>query len=872
MNKLNKTILREFKSSFPRFISITILLALGAFILIGLKVTGDDMRLTGDQYFKDHHMAHAQVTSPIGFSKDDKQHINNMDHVAKTEYSISKDARIANSNKAIRLNENTSKLSTYKVKKGRLPKASNEIALNAQDTSKYKIGQTIDFTNNKGKKDISGLKHHQYKVVGFVTSSDYMQKQNLGVTNVGKGQIDTFGVLAKSGFNTSKPNVAKLTYNNAHGNSYSDRFEKQINSNASNNADDLEKWSDKQRSDMKDDKQAELNKAKKELDKQKDSVNENKTMLQQTGKLKDAQQDIAKSETQLKNKENDIKKLDDINYEIQPRSDYNQGYSQFGESAKRIDILSNTFPIIFFAVAILVTFITMSRMAEEKRMNMGVMRALGYTKFDAMKLFLIYGTSAAVIGTSLGSFFGTWYLPEKIYQAYAANLIVPEIQTPTHWLWIGISLLVALLCTVVSSVYIAWKALKEQPKYLLLPKPPKAGSKILLERLPFIWNKLSFNHKVTARNLFRYKGRMFMTILGVFGCTALLITGFGMRDSLNGIIHNQYQNIIHYDIISVYNTHASQQDKDKYNDKINDLDSVKQKDDVYYQSVTTKPKNVIDNQQISMIVPKNSDNFKDYMTLRDADSDKKIKLSNNGVVISEKLAKLGHYKKGDTLTIKDDTNAKHKVKIDGIAQMYAGHYMVMNKQYYEKAFDKDIDYNAKILNLKDRSASNINKVSSELNEQDASQTAVQSNQAKTAINTILDGLDNIVLIIVVASSALSFVVLFTLTNINVSERTRELATLRVLGFYKKETVMYIYRETILLTIIGILTGFIGGTYLHHFIMDTLPPNNAMADLTLYWTNFTFSTLLTLVFAFIVMLIMARKISRIDMLNALNSAD
>lgn len=190
----------------------------------------------------------------------------------------------------------------------------------------------------------------------------------------------------------------------------------------------------------------------------------------------------------------------------------------------------------------------------------------------------------------------------------------------------------------------------------------------------------------------------------------------------------------------------------------------------------------------------------------------------------------------------------------------------------KKAFDKDIDYNAKILNLKDRSASNINKVSSELNEQDASQTAVQSNQAKTAINTILDGLDNIVLIIVVASSALSFVVLFTLTNINVSERTRELATLRVLGFYKKETVMYIYRETILLTIIGILTGFIGGTYLHHFIMDTLPPNNAMADLTLYWTNFTFSTLLTLVFAFIVMLIMARKISRIDMLNALNSAD
>lgn len=198
--------------------------------------------------------------------------------------------------------------------------------------------------------------------------------------------------------------------------------------------------------------------------------------------------------------------------------------------------------------------------------------------------------------------------------------------------------------------------------------------------------------------------------------------------------------------------------------------------------------------------------------------------------------------------------------------------MIMNPTYYKKVFDNKVNYNAKIINLSDRSASNVNKVSKELNSQDAAQTAIQSNQTKTTINTILDGLDNIVLIIVVASSALSFVVLFTLTNINVSERTRELATLRALGFYKKETVMYIYRETILLTIVGILVGFIGGYYLHHFIMSTLPPNNAMADMTLYWTNFGLSTVLTLIFAFIVMLIMARKTSKTDMLSALKSVE
>ncbi|WP_226386140.1 ABC transporter permease [Staphylococcus sp. Marseille-Q1834] len=872
MKTLRKNILREFKSSFPRFISITILLALGAFILIGLKVTGDDMRQTGDDYFKEHHMAHAQVTSPIGFDKDDKNYIKHMKHVDKTEFSIYKDAIISNSDTAIRLNEKTEDLSTYKAKEGRLPTKSNEIALSEQDTSKYHIGDIITLTNNDGDKDVSGLKHSKYKVVGFVTSSDYMQKRDLGVTSAGKGQIDTFGVLAKSAFSTTKANVAKITYDNVKSQAYSDQFEKQINKNVAQNEKNLMDWSDKQVSQLKEDKQSELDKSKKKLDQQKEALKENEAILKQTGQYKEKQQDISQAEQKLKNKESEIKKLNDVHFSIKSRSDYNQGYSQFGESAKRIDVLSNTFPIIFFAVAILVTFITMSRMAEEKRTNMGLMRALGYSKFDTMKVFLIYGTSAAIIGTVVGSFFGTWLLPQRIYQAYAANLVVPAIQTPAHWLWIIISFILALLCTVVPSMVIAWKALKEKPKYLLLPKPPKAGSKILLERIPFIWKRMSFNKKVTARNLFRYKGRMLMTIFGVFGCTALLITGFGMRDSLNGIIDNQYKDIIHYDVIGVYNPNASQHDKDAYEKKISDMKGVKAQDDMYYEAVTAKPKNVIDNQQITMMIPKHTDNFSKFMTLKNYDTGKQMNLSDNGAIITEKLAKLGHYKVGDNITIKDNASKTHKVKIDGITQMYAGHHMIMNPTYYEKVFDNKVNYNAKIINLSDRSASNINNVSKELNSQDAAQTAIQSNQAKTAINTILDGLDNIVLIIVVASSALSFVVLFTLTNINVSERTRELATLRVLGFYKKETVMYIYRETILLTIVGILVGFIGGYYLHHFIMSTLPPNNAMADMTLYWTNFGLSTVLTLVFAFIVMLIMARKISKTDMLSALNSVE
>lgn len=890
------------------------------------------MRTTGNQYFSQHQMADAQVTSAVGFNQKDRNYIDQMDHVKQSEFSIYQDALMSDSHKTIRLNEKTSKLSVYKAVQGRLPQKTNEIALSKYEKGNYKVGQHIKLTGNDGKKQAAGLKHSSYKIVGFVTSSDYLQKNDLGVSNKGKGQIDTFGVLAKSGFSNQTPNVAKISYDNLQGKSYSKQFEKQLNKNVDQASPGMAKRADQRQAEIKQSKREQLKSAQTALDKQKEKVQEKKSQLTQTkvqleqnqaklqqaqdqltdskaqlaqlpaGAQKDvlSQQQIAAQEAQLRARQQQwqqnsqdlqdaqkristsnkklaeqnkkIDQLSGLTYQLQARNDYNQGYNRFGEAAERIDVLSNTFPLIFFAVAILVTLTTVSRMAEEKRTDIGAMRALGYTKFDTMKLFLTYGTSTAVLGTAIGAYFGTWLLPDRIYDAYAANLAVPSLQTPPSWLWIGISLLFALLCTVAPSVYVAWKSLQEQPADLLVDKPPKSGSKVLLEKVPFVWKRLSFNQKVTIRNLFRYKSRMFMTIIGIFGCTALLITGFGMRDSINGIIDNQYQKITHYDVIGLYNPSTSQQQKGDYQKQIDNIDSVKKQDSVYYEAVTAKPKGLTNNQQVSMIIPQHQKGFSDFITLRNPDSHKKLKLKNNGAVITQKLAKLGNYHVGDHISLKDSAGRTHRVKISGITEMYAGHNVVLNSKYYQKIFGKKIEYNAKILNLKDRSSKNIDRVSRQLNKQDAAVTAVQSNQAKMAINTILDGLNSIVLIIVLASSALSFVVLFTLTNINVSERIRELATLRVLGFYQRETVMYVYRETSILTVLGILVGFGGGYYLHHFIMETLPPNNAMADMTLHWSNLGLSTGLTLLFSLIVMVVMARKISKIDMLSALNSAD
>lgn len=897
---LRKNILREFKSSFPRFISLTILLALGTFVLIGLKITGGDMRATGNQYFRQHKMADAQVTSPIGFNQADKKYLSQMKHVKQIEYSIYQDALVADSRQTIRLNQKTSRLSIYRVVQGRLPRKANEIALSKYEQGHYHLGQQLELVNNQGKSRVTGLKYQHYKIVGFVTSSDYLQKDNLGTSKAGKGQINTFGVLTKAGFSKQAPNVAKLSFNNLHGQSYTRSYEKKLNQYVDQDAVGLAQRADKRQAELKQTKQSQLQKAQQSLAQKAAILKQKQTELSQvkaqldlseqqvsqtaqlqakqeqwqqnSAKLKRAQQKLARAKQKLVQKKQQLKQMSGITYQLQARNDYNQGYNQFGEAAARVDVLSNTFPVIFFAVAILVTLTTMTRMAEEKRTDIGLLRALGYTKFDALKLFLTYGTSAAVIGTVIGGYFGTWLLPDKIYAAYSANLAVPSLQTPPSWLWIGVSLLCALLCTVEPALYVVWKSLQEQPANLLTEKSPKAGTKVLLERLPFIWKKLSFNQKVTMRNLFRYKSRMFMTVVGIFGCTALLITGFGMRDSINGIVDNQYQRITHYDVIGVYNQNASQSEKEAYFRKVTDLKGVAKQARAYFEAVTVRPQGLINNQQVSLIVPRQPRSFDNFISLRDVNDQQRLSLPKNGAVITAKLAKLGHYQVGDRLSLTDSSGRKRTVRISGIAEMYAGHDLLLSGSYYRKVFGKKIAYNAQILNLKDRSAANIDRVSRQLNSQKAAVTAVQSNQAKMAINTVLDGLNNIVWIIVLASSALSFVVLFTLTNINVSERTRELATLRVLGFYQRETVLYIYRETAILTVLGIIVGFGGGYYLHHFIMETLPPNNALADMTLHWTNLGLSTALTLLFSVIVMIIMVRKIRRIDMLGALNSAD
>lgn len=411
--------------------------------------------------------------------------------------------------------------------------------------------------------------------------------------------------------------------------------------------------------------------------------------------------------------------------------------------------------------------------------------------------------------------------------------------------------------------------LQAQPAALLLPKPPKGGSRILLEHWHWLWNHFSFNYKVTMRNLFRYKSRALMTIFGVAGCTGLLVMGFGIRDSLSGISNIEYSRIIKYDLVAVQDNAATAKAKQKLQTVLNNSD-VKGHTGVYYEQLTKKAGNDHAVQQISMIVPQNQKSFTDYFAIKNRQTQKSLPLNDHGVVISEKLARLLNAKVGSTIRLKDDAGNWHSMKVSGIMEMYIGHYIVMSPQAYQHIFGQKYQVNAQLITLK--KASRLQSLSRQLMQTGGVLGINQNVNNQRTIDNTMDSLNRVMIILIGMAALLALVVIYNLSNINVEERMRELSTIKVLGFYDQEVTLYIYRETVILSLIGILFGYLVGIGLHRFIILSLPPANAMFDPTMTLANFIASALIPAVITVGVAMMMHHKIRSVDMLDALSSVD
>lgn len=584
---------------------------------------------------------------------------------------------------------------------------------------------------------------------------------------------------------------------------------------------------------------------------------------------KDAEKKISDGEADLADAKKELAELAKPEYFVFDRS-VNPGYAEYSDNADRISAIAQVFPVFFFLIAALVCLTTMTRMVDEQRLQIGTLKALGYTNGDISIKFMLYASLASVIGTIVGLLIGYQVFPSVIFNAYGSLYNLPSIRI-TYYISYGlISFAISILCTVASAYAAVRVALKSNAATLMRSKAPKIGQRILLERLPFVWNRMGFIQKVTARNLFRYKQRMLMTVLGIAGCTALILTGYGVSDSIADIPSLQYGKVMKYDGLVAYNTDATKEEKKDYQDFIQLQPEIQSHLNVLQEPYTASKKGA-NKQDVTVFVPETTKQLDDYVFLNDRRSGETYSLSDNGAVITEKLAKLFDLKVGDILSMKDDDNNEVDVKVSHIAENYAGHYAYMTKDYYKKAAGQEPVYNTQLLKYQEGKQWE-DKIGRELTAMPSVAAISFVRDVSGTINDTMGSLGIVTLVLIVSAGLLAFVVLYNLTNINVSERIRELSTIKVLGFFDKEVTLYIYRENIILTLMGIVVGSLLGTVLHGFVLNTAEMDILMFSPNIRPLSFLYSGLLTLLFSGIVMIAMHIKLKNVDMIEALKSVD
>lgn len=546
------------------------------------------------------------------------------------------------------------------------------------------------------------------------------------------------------------------------------------------------------------------------------------------------------------------------------------GYSTLGDDAERLGSLATVFPLFFFLVAALVCLTTMTRMVEEERIQIGTLKALGYTTGTIAMKYMIYGLSASILGSVLGFLVGFQLFPRVIITVYGAMYSTPYLLTPFHWDLALLSTAMAVVTTVSASLFATLSELRETPANLMMPKAPKPGKRILLERLTPLWKRMSFSYKVTFRNIFRYKKRFLMTVLGVSGCTALLVAGFGIRDSVDAIMGRQFDEIFLYDGMVVL-------DEEKLNQGTLSalLENQRKVEDftaIHNESVMVHGQGETREYEVNLLVPENLEAFQNFYDLHERVGKAPISLEEDGAVITEKLADLLNVEVGDTLIYQDTERRTYEFLVGGIAENYLAHYIYMSPTYFQKLTLRDPVMNAGLFSFYEGEMVDNSAFSEGLLEEEAVLGTVLVADIRGDFQRSIASLDYVVYILILAAGALAFVVLYNLTNINITERLREIATIKVLGFRDKEVSAYVYRENIFLTIIGSLFGLLLGFTLHRFVILTMEIDTMMFGRDILLLSFVYAMVLTMGFSVLVNITMNKKLQQIDMAASLKSVE
>lgn len=835
MNALTlKNLLREIKRTFTKFLSIFAICALGVAFFAGIRATSPDMKEAGDRLYNTYNLSDISVISTSGLTADNIRDLESIEGIQAVRASLFVDAMARGTGekeKNLRLYSMPIKLKSeyaplidlipdygidtlpeyemngVEIVSGRMPLNDTETALDytLEGSLVKQLGDEITLTTSGGTVTL--------RVVGFIRSPMYISMFERGTSSIGNGTSDGFAYAsgnAISSLGTKLPVMSLL-------NTYYTRADIVISGKEG-----LSAYSDEYEA----------------------LVNE----------VTDRIEDYASTQSGT--------------WYIQDRSG-NPGYSDYSENTDRIAAVGDVFPLIFFIVAALVCLTTMTRMVEEQRIEMGTMKALGYGGWQIAMKYAVYAMSACISGGVVGAIIGFKLFPYVIMKGYSIMYYLGKLETPYRADIAFMAIAAMAVCTAAATFSACYASLKEVPATLMRPKAPKAGRRVLLEKIPFIWKKLSFTSKVTVRNLFRYKKRFFMSVIGIAGSGALLVTAFGLNDSIFGIIEKQFGDIWQMDVQAyVYEAMplADMQELLGKNPANDDFDSV-----MFCLDSQMECKNGGRSQSgVHLLGVESAESMAGRINLHNGGAP--VTLDDSGVVVTAKLAETLSIKVGDEINMRTG-GEDHLMRVIGVADNYVYHYVYITAAYYETVFGKAMLYNGFMGNLKDGLTDET---------MDAMSTQLLSDSRMYTVRTIgsiyasvwdsLSILNYVVLVLILGSGMLTFVVMLNLTNINIGERMRELATLRVLGFYDKEMYDYIFRENNALSVIGAFVGLVFGKIMHLFVIRTCEVDMVMFVRSAKPLSYVYAFALTIVFSLIVNLLMRPKVRAIDMVESLKSAE
>ena len=553
---------------------------------------------------------------------------------------------------------------------------------------------------------------------------------------------------------------------------------------------------------------SQINSAKNKIETSKKELEEGEQELKE--KEQEANKELADAEEELIDARAKISEIEKPTWYVLDRT-MNSGYSSFIQDTESVENIGKVFPVVFFIVATLISLTSMTRMVEEQRTQIGTLKALGYSKIQIASKYIIYATLACTIGSVLGMCVGFILLPKMVWMMYSIMYEIEDILISFNWSYATAGFWLIIICIVGSTIYAAYRELRQTPATLMRPKAPKIGKRVILERIPFIWKHLKFSQKVTVRNIFRYKKRFLMTIIGILGCTALILTGFGLKDSISSIMPNQYQHVFNYDMQIGLKNGLESDNLQKYVEELSSKDEIEKLAKTYMTSMTAKNNEL--EEDVQVIVPDDPKTLDGLINIVDLETKEKVELNENEICITDKTAELLNVKQGDMITLLDNDGIEKQVKISNVVENYIYHYVYMSKDAYKNLFGEEYKTNVLLIKNVDLTEDKEDNLAKDIMDDSQVSSLTNISIAIRALDDTMKSLDYIVIILIVSAGLLAFVVLYNLSNVNISERIRELATIKVLGFYDKEVYLYITRETIILTIIGIALGLVRRIFL-----------------------------------------------------------